>query len=409
MNRLDVIDIYGVNSINDVIIINFINYMSVLIPEDTNTILLFVKCINDILKNMPSDSKSVYMYINHVMIEFRNGVRNTNNKLSTSIDSFFLGLQFCDVNNISSVMLTLIEDFTRSLTFYELITNGITDNNISKLLFNNDNINKSFEMKFSQPQGLNIPLYMETDNPNIIKKIEIDDRFRIINEIKIPTINYMAEFAPEYTNVVSKIHNMLPKEKKCKCIRNLQNIGGLLFQVINNIISGIIFNKCQTEIIKENIKLFNKSSISRCSDCKIKSLIYDSVYMVIYLKYELPINQTHVYDYNNNIGSIRISNIDKSLQRAFTYNLKGGQNVQFRNGFHIPNGRTTIQQTGCLKLFGTSTNFKTIEQMKKDLIGIYSMTSDKHSIPLYYALIKICIIITDIIPMCLAECMDKNE
>ena len=38
------------------------------------TILLFIKCINDVLKNMPTLSKSIYMYINSVMIEFRNDV-----------------------------------------------------------------------------------------------------------------------------------------------------------------------------------------------------------------------------------------------------------------------------------------------------------------------------------------------
>ena len=406
MNRIQVIDIYGVPSINDNIIVNFINYMAVLIPEDTNTILLFIKCINDVLKNMPTVSKSIYMYINSVMIEFRNGVRNPNKKLSNCIDKFFYGLQFCAPNNIACVMLTLLEDLTRSLTFYELVNNGISDNKISDLLFNSKNINKSYNMKFSQPSGLNIPLYIETENPNVIKKVEINERFQIVNEIRIPTLRYMAEFAPEYTNLASNIHNLIPQQKKCVCISNLQNIGGLLYQMINNMLCGIIFNKSQKDIIKENVLLFNRSGISRCTDCRIKSLLYDTIYMLAHLQYDQPIKYNN-RNRNNNIGNVKVSNINNLLNRVFKYNLKGGNNILLREGFHIPNTRTTIQHTGFLKLFSADTNYKTIPDIEKQLDEIYQLSLDKHSVPLYCSLVKACIIIKYIIPMCLEDCMNK--
>jgi hypothetical protein len=355
---------------------------------------------------MPNNSKSIYMYINSVMIEFRNGVRNPNEKLSKCIDKFFYGLQFCTPKNIACVMLTLLEDLTRSLTFYELVNNGISDNKISELLFNTKNINQSYNMKFSQPTGLNIPLYIETENPDVIKKVEINDRFQIVNEVRIPTLSYMAEFAPEYTNLASNIHNLLPKQKKCVCISNLQNIGGLLYQMINNMLCGIVFNKSQQDIIKENVLLFNRSGITRCTECHMKSLIYDTIYMLAHLQYYQPIkyNNTNI---NNNIGNIKDISINNLLHRVFKYNLKGGNNILLREGFHIPNTRTTIQHTGFLKLFSIDTNYKTIPEIEKQLNEIYQMTHDKHSVPLYCALVKACVIIKYIIPICLEECINR--
>jgi hypothetical protein len=377
--------------------------MAVLIPEDTNTILLFMKTINDILKYIPEDNNLSYMYIKSVMIEFRNGVRNPNNYLGKCIDSFFNNLQFCDSNNISSVMLTLIEDMTRSLTFYELIENGINNTKISNLLFNNKNISISNEMKFRQPTGLNIPLYTETNNPNIIKKIEINDRFEIINEIQVPTLSYAAEFFPHYTSLTSTINELLSKQKKCICITNLQNIGGLLYQIINNILLGIIFNKKQVDIIKENIILFNKSRISKCSKCSSKHLLYVTTYMLAHLNYNMPSNN-EIISVDTNIGVIKVSSVNNMLNRVFKYNLRGGGNISIREGFQIPNTRTAIQHTGFLKLF-SDINYNSISDIEKQLRDIYHMSPDKHSIPLYCALIKASVIIKYIIPMCLEECM----
>jgi hypothetical protein len=301
-------------------------------------------------------------------------------------------------------MLTLIEDLTRSLTFYELIENGVSDIKISKLLFNNKNINSSFELRFSQPSGLNIPLYAETNNPNIIKKIEINDRYEIINEIYVPTVSYAAEFIPKYTTLTSTIHNLLPQQKKCICISNLQNIGGLLYQMINNMLSGIIFNKKQEDIIKDNVLLFNKSGISKCSNCNTKHLLYATTYMLAHLKYDMPTND-EIKPFHHNIGNIKVTSINNMLDRIFKYNLSGGNNMLIREGFHIPNTRTAIQQTGFLKLFSDA-RYNTIPDIEKQLQDIYRMSPDKHSIPLYCALVKACVIIKYVIPMCLEECME---
>lgn len=403
---MSIIDIYGVSSINEDIIINFINYMAILIPEDTNTILLFVKTINDVLKNIPRENKKAYMYINTVMIEFRNGVRNPNVSLGKCFDSFFRGLQFCNSNNISYVILTLLEDMTRSITFYELVDNGISNDKMSELLFNSKNINKSYEMMYSQPSRLNMPLYIQTQNPNIIKRLEINSRYMVINEIYIPTASYMAEFVPTYTNMVTNMHNILSKHKKCKCVNNLQNVGGLLFQMINNILRGILYNKSHQDIIKDNALLFNRSRISKCKNCNANNVLYNALYMIVYLKYELPTNNNH-YDTYVDAGNNIISKISNTVDRVFKYNLKGGYSTFIREGFHIPNTRTVIQHNGFLKLFTANNNHLTIPEIEKKLNRIYQLTPNTENVPLYCALVKICIVIKHIIPFCLKICNEE--
>jgi predicted transcriptional regulator len=125
--------------------------------------------------------------------------------------------------------------------------------------------------------------------------------------------------------------------------------------------------------------------------------------MLAHLNYNMPSNN-EIISVDTNIGVIKVSSVNNMLNRVFKYNLRGGGNISIREGFQIPNTRTAIQHTGFLKLF-SDINYNSISDIEKQLRDIYHMSPDKHSIPLYCALIKASVIIKYIIPMCLEECM----